>query len=449
MHWLQRLQQWWERHLWGAPDESPIMRRHPLRYVLRILTLTTRAYTDNRLLLHAADLSYFTALSVVPFLGFSLVILNIFQISGMVRPFLLGLATGGNPRLLEALSGFIDSARISTLGSLGLALLFLLGFLMLQRVKTALNRIWGVAHRPAYASRVVEYAAALVLAPLVLTGTFAATTYLASFERIAFIQQNTLLAQLSMSTISLSSVLLLLGVLLYAYYMLPDTRVSITAALVGALAAALLIAAAQGYVVRGFYSISGYNLIYGAFAVLPFMMIWFYLAWSLFLLGAQLSFSIQNYSVLRQSPHGMQGDRRTEPYAILTVLVLLLDLFEETGKPVRLGPLARRADLSQGALRQILQRLADKQFITRVEGRRAQYVPRERMETVTLADALDRLRTLPRFAERPPTKQMVVLDAVSDVLRDVNDTVSGKLSRITVQTLLERHRSAMVRPADH
>jgi hypothetical protein len=44
---------------------------------------------------------------------------------------------------------------------------------------------------------------------------------------------------------------------------------------------------------------------------------------------------------------------------------------------------------------------------------------------------------------------MVVLDAVSDVLRDVNDTVSGKLSRITVQTLLERHRSAMVRPADH
>jgi hypothetical protein len=71
------------------------------------------------------------------------------------------------------------------------------------------------------------------------------------------------------------------------------------------------------------------------------------------------------------------------------------------------------------------------------------------METVTLADALDRLRTLPRFAERPPTKQMVVLDAVSDVLRDVNDTVSGKLSRITVQTLLERHRSAMVRPADH
>ena len=254
MRWLRRFQSWWEEHLWGAARKAPDMRRHPLRYALRILTLTTRAYQDNRLLLHAADLSYFTALSVVPFLGFSLIILNIFQISGMVRPFLLGLATGGNPRLLEALSGFVDTARISTLGSVGLVLLFLLGFLMLQRVKTALNRIWGVARRPAYANRVVEYAAALVLAPLVLTGTFAATTYLASFERIAFIQQNALLTQLPLSTISLSSVLLLLGVLLYAYCMLPDTRVSIGAAFVGALAAALLIEAAQGYVVRGFYS---------------------------------------------------------------------------------------------------------------------------------------------------------------------------------------------------
>ena len=62
----------------------------------------------------------------------------------------------------------------------------------------------------------------------------------------------------------------------------------------GAVLAGTVLHLAQGFYVGAMFRLTDYNLIYGALALLPVLMVWLFLAAVIFLFGAQLCYVSQN-----------------------------------------------------------------------------------------------------------------------------------------------------------
>ncbi|MBI3993708.1 MAG: YihY/virulence factor BrkB family protein [Candidatus Lambdaproteobacteria bacterium] len=429
---------WWGRLLWRPLYGE---RSHLKRWaviVARVLTMTFEGFRDNRLLLHASDLSFYVALSMVPFMAFVLLILKVVGLSNVVQPMLLVLVSAGNQRAAENLALFIANAQGTAVSGVGVVVMFTVGFMMLQRVKAALNHIWGISHTPRYSYRLIEYVVVLTLAPLVLATTFSLTTYLNSIRLGEALLLSGLPAEVYAWAIAYSSVPLFVVILLYAYLFLPDTNVRWPGALTGAIVSAVLIQAAQDLYIFAFVRLSAYNLIYGAFAVLPFLMIWFYLAWMLFLFGAQLSCAIQNYTVLLISRRRGTALTINRPYVVLAVLLEVVRVFQATGKPARLAAVAKHLGIARGAAAEELRHLAEAYLVTPLQDRRNSYVPAERMDKLTVGEALRRMEALPQFAEQPTMGQFARIDILRALFAETNRAMNVPLRALSIADLLGR-----------
>ena len=281
--------------IWGAPGAHP--GRGGLR-ALRVALLSTRAYRDNHLEFYASGLSFFLLMSVVPFLAFILMMVEWLGVSSEGFPRLLLMITGGDETLAALLTEYANNARPGLVGGVGVTLAAAVGYLLLQRVKTALNMIREVERWASYRHRMGEYLTILVSLPLMLA-TMVGTMGLLSGGAIrTYLKTLGLLAPAQYLLVDFIGYFLLWLANFYAYAFLPDVATNKKIAAVTAVGSTVGLVLAENTYLSFVVSMSRQNLIYGALALLPALMAWFYLAWLVFLLGAQVAFVVQNYSRL-------------------------------------------------------------------------------------------------------------------------------------------------------
>jgi membrane protein len=93
--------------------------------------------------------------------------------------------------------------------------------------------------------------------------------------------------------------LLMTGLFLFVYVYMPNTRVRLLPALIGAVVAGLLWATIGAVFTRTVVYSARTLAIYAGFAVALLFLLWIYLNWLILLLGAQLSFYLQHPEHLR------------------------------------------------------------------------------------------------------------------------------------------------------
>src|SRR6187549_2307149 len=89
------------------------------------------------------------------------------------------------------------------------------------------------------------------------------------------------------------------GVFTFLYAFIPNTRVRLRAAFSGGVAAGLLWAASGALFTRIVAASTNMVAIYAGFAIFLATLIWIYVSWLILLIGAQLSFYVQNPRYLR------------------------------------------------------------------------------------------------------------------------------------------------------
>ena len=285
-----RIQGW----LWGAPGTPPGWGW--LRGV-RLAALGLRAFQTNHLEFYASGLSFYLLLSVVPFLAFVLMLLDWAGISRGELPHLLGLVAGGNPVLAGYIAEYADKARTGLVGGVGVVLAAMMGYLLLQRVKTALNMIWEVERWASYRERMGEFITVLLFLPLSLGVVVGSTGLLSGGPVRAYLKSFGLLAPAQFFLVDLTGYFLLWLATFYTYTFIPDRPVNLRISAVGALVATVGLVLAENLYLSFLVGISRQNLIYGALALLPSLMAWFYMAWMIFLLGAQFIYVAQHYTI--------------------------------------------------------------------------------------------------------------------------------------------------------
>ena len=271
------------------------MKARMVKY-LRVLLITIRGFTTDRVSLQASNLSLLSAMSVVPFFAIMFAITNGFGYDVKLQE-LLYKYFEGNEQIIEYLLKFSYNI-ISTLknGIFGIVnFLFLIStlvFLMLS-IEKSFNVIWKVDGGRPFHKRLAYYTLLLFVSPLIilifLTLGLIYTNALKSFgfEIDRFIPVTSIFTWLSIY--ALVSI-----VFTIMYFLIPNTKVKFAAAFNSAILLAFAFIVVQFFYLETQLLVSGLNAVYGVFAAVPLFLVWMNISWTLILFGAELSHAFQN-----------------------------------------------------------------------------------------------------------------------------------------------------------
>jgi membrane protein len=158
---------------------------------------------------------------------------------------------------------------------------------MVQKVEAAFNFVWHVKRPRSLARRLGEYTVVMIVGPAVAV---VAMGLLASLEASDVMARLSGMAGQATGSRHFAPYVLMVALFMFVYSYMPNTRVEIKAAFVGALFGGV-VWAATGMIFASFVVTSVRNvIIYAGFAIVIVALFWLHISWLILLLGAQLSF---------------------------------------------------------------------------------------------------------------------------------------------------------------
>ena len=246
-------------------------------------------FKNDQLALTASSLTFTTIIALVPFITVALAVFTAF-------PMFSTLQTGLQKWLVESLVpdnisrqvlGYLTqfSGQASKLGAVGVAVLFGTALALILTIDRTLNRIWRVPKARPLQQRVLIYWAVVTLGPLLLAASLAMTSYVIS-SGSGLVggppgALRWLLGLLEFALISAGAMAL--------FRFVPNTHVAWAHAWAGGVFVAVGIQLAKKLLTLYLSAMPTYSAVYGAFAVVPILLVWIYLAWLTVLTGAVLA----------------------------------------------------------------------------------------------------------------------------------------------------------------
>lgn len=258
----------------------------PWRETLAMLRIRFR---EDHMGLTASSLTFTTSIALVPFFTVALAIFTAFpmfsKLQGALQAWLVQSLIPDN--IARQVLGYLTqfSRQANKLGIAGVAVLLVTAIAMILTIDRNLNEIWRVRKPRPLIQRLLIYWAAITLGPLLLGASFALTSYVLSSSQ-------GLVGVLPASLYLLLDVLqffLVAGGMAVLYRYVPNTYVRWSHAWTGGLVVAVGIGVAKKVLTFYLSKVPTYSLVYGAFATVPILLIWIYVAWVIVLMGAVIA----------------------------------------------------------------------------------------------------------------------------------------------------------------
>lgn len=243
-------------------------------------------FREDHLGLTASSLTFTTTIALVPLVTVALAVFTAFpmfsKLQGTLQAWLVqSLVPDSIARqVLAYVNQFAGKA--SRLGVAGLAAFFFSALALVLTIDRTLNAIWRVRRPRPLAQRVLIYWAVMTLGPLLLGASITVTSYALYASRV-------LVSGIPggvQFVIDLLEFGALAAALASLYRFVPNTPVHWAHAAAGGVAASIGIEAAKRVLAWYLGQVPTYNMVYGAFATVPILLVWIYVAWTVVLLGA-------------------------------------------------------------------------------------------------------------------------------------------------------------------
>ena len=272
------------------------------------LTLGER-FREDRLGLTASSLTFTTTMALVPLFTVALAVFTAFPVFGKLQGALQAwLVQSLVPdAIARQVLGYLTqfAGKANRLGALGLAVLVITALALVLTIDRTLNSIWRVKRPRHLGQRVLIYWAVMTLGPLLLGASLSISSYLISASRglVAAMPGG---VQLMLDVIQF---FLLAAGLAALYRYVPNTPVRRSHAWAGGLFAAIGIELARSLLALYLGKVPSYSAVYGAFATVPILLVWIYIAWVIVLWGAVIAAYLPSLvagSRRRATAHGWQ-----------------------------------------------------------------------------------------------------------------------------------------------
>ncbi|HMS27073.1 MAG TPA: YihY family inner membrane protein [Burkholderiaceae bacterium] len=263
--------------------------RDALRFPWRNTAVTLRErFKEDQLGLTASSLTFTTIISIVPLLTVALAIFSVFPMFAKMQTSIqLWLVDSLIPdNIAKQVLNYVGmfAAKAKQIGWVGAAAFLVSALLLILTIDRRLNNIWRVRETRSLTKRILIYWALLTLGPLLLGASLSLSSYALSSTK-GWVNGAGMTDGFKLFIDALQFIALTL-VLAAMYKFVPNTQVRWPHALLGAVFAALGIELAQRILAWYLVKVPTMSAVYGAFATVPILLIWVYVAWVIVLLGA-------------------------------------------------------------------------------------------------------------------------------------------------------------------
>ncbi len=261
---------------------------------LRILVIAFRGVKEDKILLRAPALTFYSLFSIVPVVALAF---GIAQGFGMERYLEMQLqaALAGREEvyywLMELTEGLLDEIHGGALVTFGLLTLIFTITMLLNNIEKSFNEIWQASRGRTLSRKLSDYFAMIFVLPIFFIMASVVTVYLNT--RVE--EVNGAIIDLPLMIIAyLFPYLIIWALFTLLFMVMPNTRVRFNSALIAGIISGTLFQLAQWGYIAFQIGAARFGAMYGSFAALPLLMIWMQISWIIVLFGAELSYASHN-----------------------------------------------------------------------------------------------------------------------------------------------------------
>lgn len=263
---------------------------------LKVMMITIKTFSSEKIGFQAVALSFFSTMSVVPFIAIVFAITGGFGLADKLKEFLYDYFNNSQ-QTIDMVLGFaqniIDTAQSSLMGLVSALLFVWIVIWMMMNVEKVFNNVWKVQKSRKIFRRLSVIIAMLLVSPFIILvffgGSFVyshALSYIGldveTFSVFKTILSWALFAVVATFTFSAM------------YKFIPNAPVYYSSALRAAIYSGVAFTIMQYLYLETQVFVTRINGIYGAFAAVPLFMIWINIGWFIILIGAELSYAFQH-----------------------------------------------------------------------------------------------------------------------------------------------------------
>jgi membrane protein len=434
---ILRVRRWWTEELWALAqhvDRKRYLERLAI-HAARSLYIVVTGFRRERIKLRASQLTYVSLLSFVPAI---VVVFSLFtamggsaEVEASLKKFVIAsLAVSQQDTVMSYVEGFLKQSK--TLGGAGILILLVTTITLLSNIERAFNDIWGIARDRSILQRFQVYWPVVTLGPILMGLSLSLT---AAFE-----------AEVFGFAIKLVPFCMTVAFLTLLYGLLPNTAVPFRFALIGgATAGTLWEIAKQLYAFYAAFTLNRPS-VYGSLGAVPLFILWLYVSWVLALLGATVTFAVQNARTYEpEDARERTHSQRDRELLAARLVIAVSDSFARGKGPASVHALLDQVLAPPRFARRVLQELVETQLIVETmerHGEDASYVPGRPLESISMADVV---RAMRKGTEARAGLQIEDGDrlgeSVSEVLVEAEDLVERALSPKSLAGLLADSRA--------
>lgn len=287
----------WELEL----EELSKARARFIKY-MKVLIITIKTFSAEKIGFQAVALSFFSTMSVVPFIAIVFAVTGGLGLADKLETLLYSYFENSQQTIdfiIKAAGNIIETSLGGGMGLVsGLLFMWIVVWMMLS-VERVFNNVWKVRKSRNIFKRVSYILAMLMIAPFVMIVFFSGN-----------IMYSHLLQSIGLDPESFGILKTFISWTLFAlivtftfsamYKFIPNAYVKYGNALIAAIPAAIAFTLVNYLYLETQVMVTRLNAVYGVFAAVPLFMVWINVGWYIILIGSELSYAFQhvdNYNI--------------------------------------------------------------------------------------------------------------------------------------------------------
>jgi membrane protein len=393
---LQHFKEFIQYDLWRQSHMNIHTPRKRLWYrILQTIILVARGFKDQVLVVRANSLSFALLFAFIPMMALIYAIARGFGFEEVLQETLSGsfLAEANiAPVLIEWIERYLETARGGFFLGMGLIVLVWAVYAFFNMLENSFNSIWNVKQSRSLGRRLTNYIMTLLLVPILVVVTSGISIFLNSAEVLSSVLEA--IEPVRKFMLRFIPFVATTAVFTWIFTAIPNTKVKFSSAFIPGIIMGLLYQVVQSLSMYLVVLFTRMSIVYGAFSIIPLVLIWLNITCWLLLIGAELAFAIQNNDLFAYENDLKKMSRRYKDYVMLYILATIIRRFEAGEAPQTAQEMATINQLPIRLVQQLLSRMEETNIIRRVYIEQEEdqaFVPALDTKTITVEMVIGRI----------------------------------------------------------
>ena len=291
-----KLKNFFNEDIWKLELEELSKARARFVKYMKVLLITIKTFSAEKIGFQAVALSFFSTMSVVPFIAIVFAVTGGLGLADKLKEFLYAYFNNSQ-QVIDTVLGFaqniIDTAQSSALGLVSALMFVFIVIWMMLNVEKVFNNVWRVQKSRNILKRLSIIVAMLLVAPFVVLVFFGGTIVYSHALSYLGLDVEGFGVFKSILTWALFAVIATLT-FSAMYKFIPNAEVKYKEALRAAVVSGIAFSVMQYTYLETQVFVTRLSSIFGAFAAVPLFMVWINIGWFIILIGAELSYAFQH-----------------------------------------------------------------------------------------------------------------------------------------------------------